>query len=159
MLNTYTVAFFGHRRIDDAARVSEWLENYIQGILKEKEFVEFLVGRNGEFDCCVASAMRRIQKNYREDNSSLVLGLPYLTAEYRENSAAIEEYYGSVEISFAASGAHPKAAIQIRNREMVDRADCIVCFVEHAGGAQQTMQYAVKKQKPIINLAPRISYP
>ncbi len=34
-----------------------------------------------------------------------------------------EDYYGEIEISGRASGAYPKSAFRIRNREMVDRAD------------------------------------
>lgn len=37
---------------------------------------------------------------------------------------------------------------------MVDRADLIVCYIEHnEGGAYQTVQYAKKQDKKIINLA------
>ena len=66
----------------------------------------------------------------------------------------IEEYQNrDVEISYAASVAHPKAAIQIRNREMVDRADLVLCAIERqSGGAWQTIQYAMKQEKPVINL-------
>ena len=59
-----------------------------------------------------------------------------------------------MEISYAASKAHPKAAIQIRNREMVDRADLVLCCIEREkGGAWQTVQYAIKQDKTVINLA------
>ena len=50
--------------------------------------------------------------------------------------------------------AHFKGAMQFRNRHMVDRADLIVCYIEHnEGGAYQTVQYAKKQDKKIINLA------
>lgn len=85
---------------------------------------------------------------------ALVLVLPYPTAGYLNNEEMFHEYYTNVEISYAASTAHPKAAIQIRNREMVDRADLIVCYIEHEkGGAWQTIQYALNQGKKIINLA------
>ena len=62
--------------------------------------------------------------------------------------------YTDIEISHAASLAHPKSAIQIRNREMVDRADMIVCYIEHEkGGSWQTVQYAMEQGKTVINLA------
>ena len=48
----------------------------------------------------------------------------------------------------------PKAAMQLRNREMVDRSDLVVCYIEHnSGGAFQTVQYAKKKNKEIVNLS------
>ncbi len=156
MLNIFTVAFFGHRYIDNLNQVEEYLEEEIHRLLGEKEYVDFLIGRNGEFDQCVASSVLRAKRRYRDDNSSLCLILPYPTAEYLNNQEYFEDYYDEIEVSSEASRAHPKAAMQIRNREMVDRADLIICFVkEKHGGAYQTIQYAAKMEKPIINLAER----
>ena len=94
------------------------------------------------------------EKNYRDDNSALVLVLPYLTAEYLNNENYFHDYYTDIEISHVASVAHPKSAIQIRNREMVDRANLIICYIEHEkGGAWQTVEYAIKQGKTVINLA------
>lgn len=154
MLEIYNVAFFGHRYIDNPLKVEELLEEQIRKLINEKEYVDFIVGRNGEFDQCVSSAVLSVRKNYRDDNSSLVLILPYPTAEYTNNHNYYEDYYSDIEISHAASKAHPKSAIQIRNREMVDRADLVICYIEHSeGGAYKTIKYASEKNKPIINLA------
>ncbi len=154
MLEIFTVAFFGHRYVDNPFKVEELLEEYIRKLINEKEYVDFIVGRNGEFDQCVSSTVLRVRKNYRDDNSSLVLMLPYPTAEYTSNKNYFEDYYSEIEISYAASKAHPKSAIQIRNREMVDRADLVICYIEHnAGGAYKTVKYASEQNKPIINLA------
>ena len=154
MLEIYSVAFFGHRYIDNPLKVEELLEEQIRKLINEKEYVDFLVGRNGEFDQCVSSSVLRARKNYRDDNSSLVLMLPYATAEHLNNEEYFHDYYTDVEISYKASKAHPKSAIQIRNREMVDRADLVICYIEHnAGGAYNTVKYASEQNKPIINLA------
>ncbi len=134
--------------------MEELLEEQIRKLIDEKEYVDFLVGRNGEFDRCVSSTVLRVRKNYRDDNSSLVLMLPYSTAEYINNQNYFEDDYSDIEISYAASKAHPKSAIQIRNREMVDRANLVICYIEHnKGGAYKTVKYASEKNKPIINLA------
>ena len=146
--------FFGHRYIDNPLKVEELLETEIRKLINEKEYVEFLVGRNGDFDRCASSAILRVRKNVRANNSALVLMLPYATAEYLNNEEYFNGYYTDVEISYKASIAHPKAAIQIRNREMVTRADLIICYVEeNSGGAYKTVQYAEKVSKTIINLA------
>lgn len=64
------------------------------------------------------------------------------------------DYYDEVEICAESSEAHYKSAIQIRNRNMVDRSDLIVCCIQHTGGgAYKTIQYAKKKNCKIINLA------
>ena len=153
-MEIFTVAFFGHRYIDNPFRIEERLEEHIYRLLAEKEYVDFLVGRDGEFDQFASSAVLRVRKQYRDDNSSLILVLPYARAEYLNNEESYHNYYSEVEISYEASKAHPKAAIQIRNREMVDRADLILCCIEREqGGAWQTIQYAIKQGKTVINLA------
>lgn len=157
MLNIYTIAFFGHRRIENSYEVEAKLEQYIFKFLFEHEYVDFLVGRNGDFDRHASSAIRKARKKRGEDNSSLVLMLPYLTAEYLNNKDYYHDYYTDVEISYTASISHPKSAIQIRNREMADRADLIICYIEHKkGGAWQTVDYAIKQGKKVINLANEI---
>ncbi|MDD6880902.1 MAG: hypothetical protein PUE18_04940 [Firmicutes bacterium] len=154
MLDIYTVAFFGHRYIDNLFKVEELLEEQIRKLINEKEYVDFLVGRNGDFDQCVSSTVLRVRKNVRDDNSSLLLVLAYPTAEYLNNEESFHDYYSDVDISYAASKAHPKSAIQIRNREMVDKADLIICYIEkEEGGAWQTLKYAKDKEKAIVNLA------
>ena len=154
MLEIFTVAFFGHRYIDNPLKVEELLEEHIRKLINEKEYVDFVVGRNGEFDQCVSSTVLRVRKNYRDDNSSLILVLPYPTSEHVNNKKYFEEYYSEIEISFAASKAHPKSTIQIRNREMADRADLIICYIENKeGGAWETVEYAQKQGKAVINLS------
>ena len=154
MIEIFTVVFFGHRYIDNPLKVEELLEEQIRKLINEKEYVDFIVGRNGEFDQCVSSTVLRVRKNVRDDNSSLVLILPYLTAEYINNQNYFEDYYSDIEISYAASKAHPKSAIEIRNREMVDRADLVICYIEEEhGGAWKTIVYAKAQGKKIINIA------
>ena len=75
-MNQYTVSFFGHRVIEDPLLIEQRLEQLIRKLLKEKEYVEFLVGRNGDFDQLVSSVVRRAKREYRADNSSLVLVFP-----------------------------------------------------------------------------------
>ena len=153
-MRIYSVAFFGHRYVDNIIKVEHLLEDQIRKLIDENEYVDFLVGRNGDFDQCVSSSVLRVRKKYRDDNSALVLVLPYPTAEYLSNENYFHDYYTDVEISYAASVAHPKSAIQIRNREMVDRANLIICYIEHEnGGAWQTVKYAREQGKTVINLA------
>lgn len=119
--------------------------------------MEFLIGRNGEFDQLVSSVVRRARKRLDYKNCSLILVLPYMTAEFRNNESSFLEYYDEVEVSQTASSGHFKAAMQTRNKEMVDRADLVVFYVERAsGGAYQTLTYAQKEEKSYINIANRM---
>ena len=154
VLNIFTVAFFGHRRIENSNFVYKALEEQIRKVLEENEYVDFLVGRNGDFDLLASSAVLEMKKKYRDDNSSLILVLPYVTSEYRNNKESFERYYDGIEVSFFASRAFPKSAFQIRNKEMVDKADLIICCIDRElGGAYQTIKYAQKQNKPIINIS------
>ena len=79
--------------------------------------------------------------------------LPYVTADFRDHEDDYRAYYDEIEIC-NSSGRHYKAAFQARNRNMVDRSDLVVFFVErHEGGAYQTMRYAMQQDKQYINLA------
>ena len=154
MLRLYTVSFFGHRIIEDFNRAEKKAKVIIRELILQKEYVEFLVGRNGDFDQIVSSAVKRLQRRIRADNSSLVWVLPYPTAELRNYEESFQAYYDEIEICDAAQNSHPKRAYQIRNRQMVDRSDLVVFYVEHnSGGAYQTMRYAQERGKQIVNLA------
>ena len=148
-----TVSFFGHRRIENALEIENRLEQLIRTLLRDHEYIEFLVGRDGEFDQLASSVIRRCKREYRSDNSAHIWVLPYLTAEYRDNEESFRDYYDEIEVCEAAAGSHYKIAHQTRNRAMVDRSDLVVFCIQHEnGGAWQTMIYAKKQGKPCINL-------
>ena len=154
IMNTYTVSFFGHRVISQPFLIAERLEKIIREKIATKEYVEFLVGRDGEFDLLVASVIRQVTKKLEYGNSALVLVLPYMKSEYKNNQQQFLNYYDEVEVCAEAAEAHFKAAIQIRNRLMVDRSDLVVCCIEHdSGGAYQTVKYASQKKKKILNVS------
>ena len=138
-MEVFTVSFFGHRMIDDVLEIENRLEQLIRTLLSEHEYVEFLVGRDGEFDQLVSSVIRRCKREYRSDNSAHIWVLPYITAEFRDNEESFREYYDEIEICGSAADGYFKGAHQIRNREMVDRSDLVVfCVQRENGGAWQT---------------------
>lgn len=153
-MKIYTVVFFGHRKIKDLCRVEEKLNIIIRRLLYEHTYVDFLIGRNGDFDQIVSSTIRRVKNSVGEANISHILVLPYETAEFRNNIISFENYYDEIEICEESASAHYKSAIQIRNRKMVDRADFIIFFVENGkGGAYETLNYTKKQGKPLLNIA------
>ena len=160
MFGAYTVSFFGHRLIDRFFDTEEKVLGIVEKLITENEYVEFLIGREGEFDQIVASVLRRAKREIRDDNSELVWIMPYPKAEYANDEDSFNAYYDRVEVCEDSAMSHPKAAIQIRNRSMVDRSDLVVCYVEHqSGGAFQTMRYAQKCGKEVINIAEEIGIP
>ena len=152
-MNIYTVTFFGHRYVDNMFKIEEQLEPILKDLISKKEYVEFLVGRDGEFDQIVSSAIRKAKERYDYGNVSHILVLPYERADYRDNKDSFEDYYDEIQISSSAAAAHPKAAIGVRNRDMCDRADMVICYVEKKnGGAYNAMKYAECIGKKVINL-------
>lgn len=152
-MNQYTVSFFGHRMIEDSLKVERCLEGLICNLLREKEYVEFLVGRDGEFDQLVSSTICRCKRTVRSDNSSHVWVLPYSTAKFRNNETSFRSYYDEIEICEASASSHFKGAYQTRNRVMVDRSNLVVFCIQHkSGGAWQTMLYAKEQGTPCINI-------
>lgn len=152
-MDTYTVSLFGHRRMDWSLQTEKRLENLVLELLSTKSYVEFLVGRDGDFDLLAASVIHRCKRTFRADNSSLVWVMPYLTADYRNNEEMLLKYYNEIELCQESSIQHFKAAFTIRNRSMVDRSDLVVFYVKQkSGGSWKTMQYARQKGVPIILL-------
>ena len=152
-MDTYTVSFFGHRRIYDQLHLDHALGEIIAGLLRGRSYVEFLVGRDGDFDQLVSSAIRRCQRECGGKNSSHIWVMPYPTTFFRNNEEACYAYYDEIEICEESSIKHFKAAFQSRNRHMVDRSNLVIFYVEtNEGGAYQTMQYAKQQGKNLINL-------
>lgn len=153
-MEIYTVSFFGHRLVERALEIQVRLEILLHDLITQKEYVEFLIGRDGKFDLLAASSIRRAVKQYGYGNTSIILVLPYMKAEYRDNVQSYLDYYDEVEICSESSDAHYKSAIQVRNRSMVDRSDLVVCCIQlKSGGAYRTMQYAKNQGKQVRNLA------
>ena len=115
-MDTYTVAFFGHRELHNALTIEERSKPILRELITTKEYVEFLVGRDGDFDRLAASAVREAAERYGCGNTSLVLVLPYERAEYRDNMESFLDYYDEVEICGESARAHYKSAIGVRNR-------------------------------------------
>ena len=151
-MDIYTVAFFGHRELPNMFELEEKLTSILRELIAAKEYVEFLVGREGDFDQLSASTVRSVIRNYGNGNASLILVLPYERVDYRDNRESFEAYYDEVQICYESTQAHPKAAIEVRNRQMIGRSDLVICAVEHSGGADKAMRYAIRQGKKVINL-------
>ena len=146
----YTVAFFGHRRIENLDEIDAKLMPILERLITKYDYVDFLIGRSGEFDVYVASVIKRARWAYGVDNSDLILVLPYEVADIED----YWQYYDCVRIPDCLEGVHPKAAMAKRNRWMVEQADLVIVNVEREqGGAYRAERYAEKLGVPVVNLA------
>lgn len=120
MMNIYTVSFFGHRYIEYGSEIDNRLDKLLHDIITQREYVDFLIGQDGEFDLLASAAVKRAINTYGYGNTHFTLVLPYMKAKYRDNEKEYLDYYDEVEICAESAEAHPKSAIQVRNRSIVD---------------------------------------
>lgn len=111
----------------------------------------FLTGGIGQFDALFASYVRSVKKHHPE--IELVLVKPYFSNKLNKSKEFYEMMYDDILIPEAVMGVHYKAAIKVRNRWMVDQSDLIIAYVyRDFGGAYDTIKYAEKQRKEIINI-------
>ena len=139
------VSFFGHSSFSpkegDLERIIALLEKEIKG-----ESVEFYVGRYGGFDRFSFDCAKTYQKPY--PNSKIIYVSPYLDmSRFKE---FIEKCDGAIypEIEKVPL----KYAIIERNKWVVRQSDLIIFYYVIAGGVGIVYDYAVSKDKKLINL-------
>ncbi len=149
-MDIYKVTFFGHRDFCIDRKVEERLYSLVGELIRTKEYVEFYIGREGGFDIFAASVIKRAQKVFGHENSSLTLVLPYPAKDIEYYG----QYYDGVIIPECVEKVHPKGAITRRNKWMAEESDLLICFVEReSGGAYTVLKYASVSGRKIINLA------
>ena len=146
----FRVALFGHRYLDSLRIIEDRLTPIIKDLIWKKQFVEFYIGRNGEFDEFAASVIKRVRKDVDLSNTALILVLPYNSAKIED----YEKYYDEITIPDVLWKMHPTGAIKAKNRWMVEQADLVIGYVEREeGGAYTALKYAKQLEKEIINIA------
>ncbi|MBO5010087.1 MAG: hypothetical protein J6D20_05260 [Clostridia bacterium] len=149
-MEIYRICFCGHRKIYGYNDLEDKLEEIAINAMREHYYVDFYVGRNGDFDISAASAVKRAQKRYGNHNSSLILVQPYPMSDDNDYKSFYDEIIYPVE-----KGVHFKQAITMRNRWMIENSDLFICFVsdENNGDATKALKYATKIGAEIINMA------
>lgn len=143
-------SFFGHR--DVFCNLSDELYKAIETAITEHSITTFYVGDRGNFDRQASGTVFAMKKKYK--NIRLVLVLPYFTNKLNEYRKAYEEQYDEIIIPSILDGVHPKGAITKRNRWMVDESELIISYITRDfGGAYDTVKYAKKRNKRIINIS------
>lgn len=138
------VTFCGHSHFFSTTEY----KNKLISILEKKigdSSAELYLGGYGEFDSfCYACC-----KEYQQDHP--LVRLVYVTP-YLKIDPIYEKNYDSV-IYPALEDKPKRYAISYRNKYMVEKADLIIAYINHDwGGAYKTYEYAMRKNKRIINL-------
>ncbi len=90
--------------------------------------MEFLIGRNGMFDLFAASVIREVCKEYDYGNAALVLVLPHITPDYKNNSAMIDKMYDEIEVCEEAECYSNRLSVRVFNRIMSDKDRAYLCY-------------------------------
>ena len=76
-MNIYTVSFFGHRYIERGTEIENRLDKLLHDLITQKEYVDFLIGRDGDFDLLASAAIKRAIRSHGYGNTHFTLVLPY----------------------------------------------------------------------------------
>ena len=141
---------FGHR--DASEEILLQIERAVEAHYLQYGIREFVVGNRGRFDNLAARAVRSVKT--RHADIVLTLLLAYYPAS--ASQASSPQYDGS----FYPDGMEDvpkKFAIVKANRHMLERADSIICFVNHPGNTAALLGEAQRRSEkigmPIENLA------
>lgn len=135
------VTFCGHRDCAQSDELRAWLYQRVEQLILDGA-TDFYLGGYGAFDAMAASVVRSLKNQYPSIRSILVL--PYLDRKVDAPGYDMTTYPPLETV--------PKRyAILRRNQWIVDAADVVVAYVRYDwGGAAQTLAYAKRKKKRII---------
>ena len=161
---------FGHRVM--LMEIEKPLREVLERLVAERGVSLFYTGGMGEFDELFARTVRSMKRDC--PSLRLVLVMPYLTRELSTGKQRYGAAYGG-QIARATSvgpgrcwhealydeilipaefdGVHPKAAIGLRNRWVVDRSDIVIAALHRDfGGAAAAVRYAESAKKETIRM-------
>ena len=138
---------FGHRVL--LIDIEKPLREVLEQLVKEQGVTKFYTGGMGEFDGLFTRTVRSMKRN--DPRLRLILVIPYLTRQIVTEKAWYESQYDKILIPAELDGVHPKAAITLRNRWMVDHSDFVVAALRRDyGGAADAVRFAESQGKTVI---------
>ncbi|MBR4888545.1 MAG: hypothetical protein IKU17_05320 [Clostridia bacterium] len=136
--------FFGHR--DAPESIEPVLHDTLLRLIQQENADDFYVGSQGGFDSMVMRVLKKLRVEYPHIRCTVILAYMPLRLGMREGLETI--------FPDGLERVPQRFAVDRRNRWMIDRADCVVTYVERTvGGAAKYKHLAEQKQKMIIELA------
>ena len=134
--------------------VEKPLREALERLAVKQGVTVFYTGGMGEFDELFARTVRSMKRN--DPRLRLILVLPYLTRQAATEKAWYEGRYDEILIPAELEGVHPKAAIGLRNRWMVDCSDIVIAALHRDfGGAAEAVRYAEMVGKEVVRISER----
>ena len=144
------ITFCGHSNCLFSNEEKEKLKQLLIKEITKNPTCKFYLGGYGDFDSLCLRTLRELKKEFQD--IELIFITPYLDKNYSKLEYAKYHYD---DIIFPPLESVPrKFAILKRNEWMVEEADLVIAYVKYSwGGAAKSLEYAKRKNKPIINLA------
>lgn len=145
-----TISFCGHRNFYETTEIRNIMMTYLCTNAMKEELILYS-GHYGAFDLFAESCGRELKKQF--PSTKLIFVTPYLDENYLKYHTADFQFDG---IEYPNLEKVPlQFSIVRRNKYIIDNADLVIAYVEDriASGAYKTLEYAVRKNKRIINLA------
>ena len=138
------VTFCGHGNLTYTQKTYKLLHDSIEKFIINGSD-KFFLGGYGNFDIISANCIKDLKLKYPHIKSILVI--PYINTNFDKHLYDYSEYPPIENV--------PKRfAIPHRNKWMIQQSDALISYIKYDwGGAYKTYQYAIKKNKIIINLA------
>lgn len=152
-----TVAFIGHRNVDNSQSLKLRVTEIIEKLIVEKNADNFLFGSKSEFDNLCYEVVTEQKKKYPQ------ICRVFVRAEYEYINESYSEYLSSLyEDTFFPTQVHGAGALSYikRNKVMIDMTDFLVVYFNEdyvpksktKSGTKIAVNYAQGKNVPIINL-------
>ena len=140
----YVCAFIGHSDCPEGVKEKLLLE--IENLIVNEKVNTFYVGTQGSFDRLVYEALCELEEKYSIESK---VTLAYLNRETELT------YYNTEKTIFpdCLAKTPPRFAISRRNNYMLQKADYLICFLNHQfSNTYEFVLKAIKKNIKIINL-------
>ena len=137
--------FFGHRDAEKA--IEPLLRKTLVHLIENEKVCNFYVGNHGKYDCMVKRLLIELKEIYPIRYAVVLAYLPGKKSGFEEENTTDTILPEGIE------SVPPKFAINYRNKWMVEQSDYVVTYVNYTvGGAAKFKEYAIKKDKIVINL-------
>ena len=155
-MKEHTCCFIGHRTINETEELKLMLCDIIEKLIVENSVDTFLFGSKSRFNSLCHELVTEIKEKYPH------IKRVYVRAEYPD----INEHYKNYLLESYEDTYYPekimnsgRAVYVERNYEMIDKSHfCIVYYDEpnapttRKSGTKTALDYAIKKEKRIINI-------
>lgn len=138
----------------DTALIEARLEEQIRHLI-DRGYTDFCAGGALGFDTLAARTVLKLKQEYETLRLILVLPCPEQAQKWsKKNKAIYEDIKSRADEVIYSSDAYYKGCMQKRNRDMVDRSSCCICYMTKGkGGTKLTTEYCAIRGVYVINIA------